>query len=237
MQLSERMKDYENVSRRSLLKGVPVIIRIDGKAFHTFTKNFDKPFDGGLVYAMAYTTKCVMEKIQGCKMAYTQSDEASFLLTDYDSVETQGWFGYTQSKIESVAASMFTAFFNNEMQYLDKPLAFFDARAFNVPKEDVVNYFLWRANDWHRNSLSMLARAHFSAKELHGKDMFNMHEMLYKEKGINWETHLTPQEKNGTFMKYRIYGDHKRIEPSYDIENGYGSIHDYMRDFVNERSN
>jgi tRNA(His) 5'-end guanylyltransferase len=134
--------------------------------------------------------------MQGFKLGYTQSDEATFLLRDTDSHETQGWFGYELSKIISISASAFTAYFNREFD--EKPPAMFDSRAFVVPDEDVPNVFVWRQKDWARNSIQMLARATFSHRELNGKKIPEIHEMLHGV-GINWAD-MTPVLKNGTFV-------------------------------------
>jgi tRNA(His) 5'-end guanylyltransferase len=144
--------------------------------------------------------------MQGCKMAYVQSDEASFVITDYDQLDTQGWFYYNQSKIVSISASHMTASFNHTMIGQGRPSqAMFDARAFNIPPNEVPNYFLWRAQDWHRNSVSMYAQANFSQKALHGKSIPEMHEMLHTI-GKNWTTDLTERERNGFFLYHNCVG-------------------------------
>ena len=104
--LGDRMKGYENISRIYLTKRSPVIIRIDGKAFHSFTKGFLRPFDNILMETMAETAKFLAQNISGCKLAYTQSDEISLLLTDYETNETQPWFENNLQKLVSVSASM-----------------------------------------------------------------------------------------------------------------------------------
>lgn len=110
--LGDRMKSYEGISRIYLTKRMPVIIRIDGKAFNSFTKGFQRPFDEILIKAMQETAKYLCKNIMGCKIAYTQSDEISLLLEDYERVETQPWFENNLQKIVSVSASMATMAFN-----------------------------------------------------------------------------------------------------------------------------
>ena len=110
--LGDRMKSYEGISRIYLTKRMPVIIRIDGKAFHSFTKGFRRPFDEILIKAMQETAKYLCKNIMGCKIAYTKSDEISLLLEDYERVETQPWFENNLQKIVSVSASMATMAFN-----------------------------------------------------------------------------------------------------------------------------
>ena len=218
--LGDRLKqNYENRCRHSLLRRMPVIIRVDGRAFHSYTRGMDRPFDETLMCAMLRATMDTARAMQGFKVAYIQSDEASFLLTDYDALETEAWFGYVQSKLESISASLFTRNFNNAIRFIApdnhrySPSATFDARAFNIPKEEVANYFLWRQKDWERNSLSMYCRAHFSAKQLKGKNRAKQHEMLHSV-GKNWAMDLNDQQRNGTFLtkETAILDD---IQPSY----------------------
>lgn len=204
--LGDRMKRYENVTRYYLPPKQGVIVRIDGRAFHTYTRGADKPFDKFLMDGMAYATEMTAKEMSGFKLAYTQSDEASFLITDMDDFASQGWFDYNLNKVVSISASTFTAHFNR-FAALAHPtstkVATFDSRAFPMPMDDVPNYFVWRQKDWFRNSLSMLAQAHFSPKQLDGMKAKDMHNMLH-EKDINWAD-LDARQKNGTFI-YRELG-------------------------------
>jgi len=212
--LGDRMKGYENSSKLYLTKGVPVILRIDGVAFHTFTRGFDRPFDQLIMDSMVNTTRTIAKKIQGFKCAYTQSDEVSILITDYDTIETCGWFNYSKSKIESVTAGLMSSYFQND-KFKEKTntTPYFDCRAFSVPREDVINYFLWRAKDWERNSLSMYCSSFFSHKQLNKKNRSQQHEMLHGI-GKNWTNDLTNQQKNGTMVF--IDGISCDILPKYD---------------------
>ena len=229
--LSDRMKRYEKVSSPSLYRKMPVICRVDGRAFHTYAKKFVRPYDVRLIKSMAGAATKLAEEMQGFKLAYVQSDEASFLLTDYETHETQPWFDNDMSKIVSLAASLMSVYFNDEIKgRLGPPinkLAVFDARAFNLPREEVANYFLFRAKDWQRNSLQMYARSVFSHKELNGKKQEDMHNMLY-EKGKNWTTDLSPQEKNGTFL----VKDGREIKQVINILPDYESVNDVVKTFV-----
>lgn len=110
--LGDRMKQYESVSKINLMRRNPVIIRIDGKTFHTFTRGFQRPFDNILIESMQETMKYLCENIQGVRVGYTQSDEISLLLTDYENINTAAWFDYQVQKMCSVAASMATLVFN-----------------------------------------------------------------------------------------------------------------------------
>lgn len=192
--LGDRMKGYEGVSSHSLTRRVPVIIRVDGRAFHTFTKayKFDRPFDLEMHQAMTLAAVALVKDIQGAKLAYIQSDEISVLITDYETVDTEPWFGYNVSKICSISASVATSAFTrllvafSKLKVTDGKWPHFDARAFNVPQDDVVNYFIWRQMDATRNSIQMLGRHHFSHKELHKKNTSQIQDMLMLEKGVNW---------------------------------------------------
>lgn len=184
--LGNRMKGYENITRTYLTGRMPVILRIDGKAFHTFTKGLEKPFSEFLANAFWETTKYVAKEMMGTKIAYHQSDEVSFLLTNYHKLTTESWFDNNIQKMVSVAASMFTYKFNEVVRgTIEKP-AFFDCRTFVLPREEVNNYFIWRQQDASKNSISMVAQANFSHKRLQGLNGSQMQELLFSEKGINW---------------------------------------------------
>ncbi|MET8430134.1 tRNA(His) guanylyltransferase Thg1 family protein [Nocardia sp. NPDC004860] len=196
--IGDRMKAYEAPYNQKLTPNSCVIIRVDGRAFHTFTRRMRKPFDHALMNVMVKAAVETAREMQGFKLGYVQSDEATFLITDFDTHDTTGWFGYELNKLVSLSASLFTGFFNLAMHNDPGPAAF-DSRAFVVPREDVPNMFVWRQQDWERNSLQMLARAHFSHKECHGKNRQQLHDMLMLEKGINWAD-LSGQEKNGSII-------------------------------------
>lgn len=214
--LGDRMKEfYENRAKIKLIRRMPVIIRIDGKAFHTFTKGFEKPFDSVMVKTMQDTMKYLCESIQGCVLGYTQSDEITLVLVDYNKLDTDAWFDYDVQKLCSISASMATLFFYksffkyfNEFIYTleeykeglinaykkaVKVGAMFDARCFNVPVEEVTNCILWRQQDATRNSINSVGQVYFPHKELQGLSTNQIQELLFSEKGINWNdfpTHL-----------------------------------------------
>lgn len=175
--LGDRMKEYENVTRAYLPRRTNTIIRIDGKAFHTLTHNFTKPFDYDFMRMMDNTAIHLCKEIQGVKLAYIQSDEISLWLTDYDTIDTQAWFNSNIQKIVSVSASLATHAFNKALReylYLINStkimIGLFDSRVFTIPEQgEVANYFLWRCKDATRNSLQMLARSQYSHSFLEGK--------------------------------------------------------------------
>lgn len=198
--IGDRMKRYEAVSQGFLTPNTPVFVRVDGRAFHTYTRGCAKPFDFDLIEAMIHAARNTAKDMHGFVLGYMQSDEATFMLSDYERTETQGWFGYETSKIVSLSASLFTAHFNAHVQTLDAGkqfgLATFDARAFNVPLDDAPNVFVWRQKDWERNWVSMLARSQFSAKQLHGKSRREVMEMVSPESLM----FLEPVIEHGTFL-------------------------------------
>ena len=246
--LAVRMKEfYENVPKTSLMRRTPVVIRIDGKAFHTFTRGFKRPFDEVLIKTMQETTKYLCENIQGCVFGYTQSDEISLVLVDYQRFETSAWFDYEVQKMCSIAASMATMAFNkffyenvflyNGMASVDmsnkkypykevyakavKKGAMFDARVFNIPKEEVTNYIYWRQLDASRNSIQMVGQANFSHKELQNKSCNNIQDMLMEQKGINWNDYPTVCKRGTAVIKKIVAREEKSfiddmLEDSFD---------------------
>ena len=218
-ELGKRMKEfYEAVPKTRLVRRTPVAIRVDGKAFHTFTRGFEKPFDEVLGRAMRETMKYLCENIQGCVLGYTQSDEITLILIDYKKLTSSAWFDYEVQKMCSIAASMATMAFNkffikeveewfsNQKPFTTETIrlydlyrlksetgAMFDARVFNIPKEEVANLIYWRQLDATRNSIQMVGQANFSHSELQNKSCNIIQEMLFQERDINWNdfpTHL-----------------------------------------------
>lgn len=215
--LANRMKEYEKRNRYYLQKRTPVAIRVDMRAGHTFTRGFTRPFDEIFMKSMQETALFMCKNIQNAKFAYIQSDEITIILTDYDTLETQPWFEYRTDKLCSIAASMATMAFNkffadevHEFGYYqdDDPIfetyilavdkgAMFDARCFNIPKEEVCNLIYWRQLDATRNSIQMVGQANFSHKELQNKSCNMIQDMLHEQKGINWNDFPT-ECKRGT---------------------------------------
>jgi tRNA(His) 5'-end guanylyltransferase len=212
--LGDRMKNnYENRAKTYLVRRMPVIIRLDGKAFHSFTRGLKKPYDAIFHDAMNSTLQYLCENIQGCKLGYTQSDEITLLLTDYDTLTTDAWFDNNVQKICSVSASMATMIFNKHFEfsmdeYADSVMALqdydiesdylnvlykcmqkgamFDSRCFNIPEDEVTNCFIWRQQDATRNAIQMLGQCNFSHKELHKKSCNDIQDMLMTQRSINF---------------------------------------------------
>jgi tRNA(His) guanylyltransferase len=202
--LGDRMKVYENCFRHYISKNSYVALRIDGKAFHTYTKGLERPFDSGLIEDMDATALYLCENVPGCKIGYVQSDEISLILTDTDTLETEPWFNNNIQKMVSISASMATAKFNQlrVARYgSDYKLALFDSRVFMLPnKTEVLNYLLWRTNDAVRNSIQSVGQSLYSHKELHGVSIKDMQELIFK-KGKNWDKYDYRCKRGGSFTK------------------------------------
>lgn len=251
--LGNRMKTfYEEIPKTRLMRRTPVVIRIDGKAFHTFTRGFKRPFDDVLIKTMQETAKYLCENIQGCQLAYTQSDEISLLLIDYQRFETSAWFDYEVQKVCSISASIATMAFNQIFRDMVGELhikgsleeeyscilykaaqkgAMFDARVFNIPREEVTNYFYWRQLDASRNSIQMVGQANFSHKELQYKSCNDIQDMLMTQKSINWNDFPTYQKRGSCVIKK--YVEHEGWEPC--VDESIGKVGDIL--CVTERGN
>lgn len=231
--LAERMKGYEKRNRYYLQRRMPVILRLDMRAGHSFTRGFERPFDEVFIKSMQDTAKYLCENIQNCKLSYQQSDEITLLLIDYDKLNTDCFFDYRVDKLCSIAASMATMAFNKFFEkYVDEYRfskwdgaskyedgtwgyiqtllnavdkgAMFDARCFNIPKEEVTNLVYWRQLDASRNSIQMVGQANFSHKELHKKSRNDIQDMLMTQKGINWNDFTTYQKRGSCCVKKEI---------------------------------
>lgn len=241
-ELGIRMKTfYEQIPKTKLMRRTPVAIRIDGKAFHTFTRGFRKPFDLVLVRAMQRTMQYLCENIQGCVLGYTQSDEITLILVDYKRLNSDAWFDYEVQKMCSISASMatmaFNKFFPEEVEtwfgeqfvpisedvaqlytlYHERAEkgAMFDSRCFNIPREEVTNLIYWRQLDATRNSIQMVGQANFSHKELQNKSCNDIQNMLLEQKDINWNNYATYLKRGSCCIKnYSVcepYGNHMHL--------------------------
>ena len=238
--LGTRMKTYyEEVPKFRLYRRTPVAIRIDGKAFHTFTRGFQKPFDEVLGNAMVRTMEYLCKNIQGCVFGYTQSDELTLILIDYQTLDTCAWFDCEIQKICSIAASMATMAFNRffeeevdfwftqhifandvyeeEMRIWDaykiavNKGAMFDARCFNIPKEEVCNLVYWRQLDATRNSIQMVGQANFSHNELQNKSCNMIQDMLHEQRGINWNDFPTRWKRGVACYREKDLEDNRGV--------------------------
>lgn len=239
--LGTRMKEqYENRTRYFLPRRTYTIIRLDGKAFHTFTRGMKRPFDIDFINMMNETAVFLCEEIQGCKMAYVQSDEISLLLTDFEKITTDAWFDGNIQKMVSVSAAMAAAKFNrlivdqNIKASNIKPefvvgfskIAFFDSRVFTIPDPiEVENYFIWRQKDAVRNSIAMTAQSLYSHKELNGKTQSDQQEMIF-QKGQNWNDMPEGFKRGRTIVNF---------DPGVQTVNGPTGWTIITPDFLKER--
>ena len=266
--LGTRMKTYyEEVPKFRLYRRTPVTIRIDGKAFHTFTRGFKKPFDEILIKSMQQTMLYLCENIQGCVLGYTQSDEITLILQDYKTLTTSAWFDYEIQKICSISASMATMAFNKFFEqnvYDENPLgsvnsencelintyinaikkgAMFDARCFNIPKEEVTNLIFWRQLDAARNSVQMVGQAYFSHKELQNKSCNDIQDMLMEKYNINWNDFPTTQKRGSCAVRMTI--QNPNVDPKdgayprdvWCIDNEIPQFKGEGRDYIEKRIN
>lgn len=203
--LGDRMKRYEESTRYFLTPRTYTIIRCDGKAFHTFTKGLNKPWDDNMSYIMTETCKYLCENIQGAKLGYTQSDEISIILTDFDKIETSSWFDGNIQKMCSISASLATGKFNSLSQKMfenkSNNIALFDSRVFILPtRTEVLNYLIWRQQDAVRNSIQGLAQSLYSHKEINNKNCNQLQEMCF-QKGHNWNDTKTKYKRGTAIYK------------------------------------
>lgn len=234
--LGDRMKNnYENVNRVYLTRRMPLIIRLDGVAFHTLTKKLNKPYDENFKVCMMGTANFLLKNIMGATFTYIQSDEISILITDYNELTTEAWFGKNLQKIVSVSASMATMKFNQLYDGLIpeekriKEFGLFDSRAFVIPKEEVCNYFIFRMNDATRNSIQGLGQKYFSHKTLQKKSCNEIQDMLMLQKKINWND-VDPYFKRGGVVFKSLDCDEKyNIDFNIPI---FTQDRDYIERFV-----
>ncbi len=196
--LGDRMKGhYEDRTRYMLPRRTFTILRADGKAFHSFTRHFEKPYDLTIVAAMNAAMAALCMEAQGAVIGYVQSDEISVVLTDFALVNTDAWFDGNLQKMVSVASSVVTWAFNDALG-VTKSRALFDCRAFTIPDPvEVENYLIWRQQDATRNSIQGLAQSQFSANQLHGVGNAQAQDMLM-DIGINWNDRPTGDKRGRT---------------------------------------
>lgn len=203
--LSDRMKEYESVTDHTLMKRTPLILRLDGVAFHTFTKGFSKPYDLTIAMMMRYVADNLRKIISNVVFIYSQSDEISLLIKDWGNINTDCWFDNRLQKLCSVSASYATAFANeylynmitdvelknmlsDDIDFLKTKVnkVHFDCRALNIPENDVKNYFIWRQDDAIRNSKQGFAQGVFKQKELMNKNVEEQIEMVKNKTGVDY---------------------------------------------------
>ena len=259
--LGTRMKEYEKRNRYYLQRRIPVLIRLDMRAGHSFTKGFQRPFDEVFMKTMQETAKYLCENVMNCKLAYVQSDEITLVLIDYKQLNTEAFFGYRVDKLCSITASMATMAFNkafctNALSYIsdldftslsedkkkeafyqygvyDKAIsrgAMFDARVFNIPKEEVTNCVYWRQLDATRNSIQMVGQANFSHKELQNKSCNDIQDMLMLQKGINWNDLPAYQKRGSCVVRNKIVVESNDVTESIKLRDPSKSENEWIID-------
>ncbi len=204
--LGDRMKFYEQHTMVDLMPGLPVIARLDGKAFHSFTRGLDRPFDVSFNKLMTETTKYLVDETVA-RIGYTQSDEIT-LIWEANGPKSQIFMDGRVFKMQSILAAMASVFFNRKLnEYLPSKsgqMPIFDCRVWNVPsREEAVNVLIWREQDATRNSISMAAQSVHSHKQLHKKSSNEMQEMLF-EKGINWNEYPSSFKRGVYVQRYPV---------------------------------
>ena len=262
--LSIRMKSfYETVPKLKLMRKCPVILRLDGRNFHSVTRGLKRPFDEILAKTMKDTMKYLCENVQGCVLGYNQSDEISLLLIDYQNIDTSAWFDYEVQKLCSISAGMATLAFNKAFEkraneYIDAVMdmqdsdletekkyittlkkiidkgAMFDSRCFNIPKEEVTNYFYWRQVDATRNSIQMVGQANFPHNELQHKSRSDIQDMLMLKKGINWNDCPTWQKRGSCCIKkeYNCENNILAVRKKWTIDNDIPIFRNDGREYI-----
>lgn len=227
--LGDRMKrQYEDRCRHMLPRRTHTIIRLDGKAFHTYTRGRERPWDQNFHHHLVNAAAELCQQAQGCLLGYVQSDEISVLLQDYSKITTEAWFDGNLQKIVSVSASIVTARFNTE-EWGQPGTAHFDARAFTIPDPvEVHNYFVWRQKDAERNSLTLLAQASYSHRQLHGKNRDDKHDMLHAV-GKNWNNEPAAF-KRGTMITKEEDGWRAWAAPIFTQEQVVMNLLENLRD-------
>ena len=249
--LGQRMKIYEGVTKGHLMRRTPVAIRLDGRAFHTFTKGFKRPFDDIFAVSMEQTMQYLCENISGCVLGYHQSDEITLILCDYQTLETQPWFDNEILKICSISASMatmaFNKFFTQNVEkficdagdgfspYMDtlwkakNKGAMFDSRCFNIPKEEVTNLLYWRQIDAVRNSILSFGQYYYSQKELQNKTCADIKEMLLETEGFVYDEIVPIRVQRGTCCIKK----NGKWEVDYEIPMFLGDGREYVEKRIN----
>lgn len=246
-ELGDRMKLYEEAARSVLPKRLPLIIRVDGKAFHTYTGSLKKergePFNRKFIHVMETAASALCKEIQGAQLAYVQSDEISLLVHGYKTFSTQPWFGNQVQKMCSVAASVASSTFTaHSWKIWSSPKedvtiedhivpAVFDARVFVLPEAEVCNYFIWRQQDAIRNSVQALARSLYSHRECDKKNVTQLRDMCASAE-VPWES-LPPSQRHGRCLKRRLIATENAVRSEWIVDTDI-PVFTLNRDYINQ---
>ena len=184
--LDIRMKRYEHAFRQYLPRRTYTLMRLDGRAFHSYLKDAERPVDFPFMAAMDLVAIRLCEEIMGARFAYVQSDEISLLLTDFDTHQTEPWFGGNMNKLLSIPPSMASGYLSR-LRPEPAPIPQFDCRVWTMSDPvEVANYFVWRQRDAVRNSIQMVGQHYFTQAQLFGQSTDQIQEMLFAQHGVNW---------------------------------------------------
>lgn len=211
--LGERMKRYEFVTRHYLPRRTYTLIRVDGRAFHTFTRGMERPFDARISKAIDQVGIALAKEFSGARFTFQQSDEVSILLTDFDDIHTEPMFGGVLQKLCSTASAIATGEFLGFYPecHLGGGFPTFDARVWQIPDPtEVENYFIWRQQDATRNSIQMVGQTYFSQRELHGVSTSEIQEKLWSEHQVNWNDYSDGFKRGRVSLKteYMLAPEH-----------------------------
>lgn len=215
-ELGDLIKKYESASTgRTAFKGQPIIARLDGRAFHSFTQGLEKPYSKNLNLCMKYTTERLLVEF-GADVAYTQSDEITLAWYLSSDSSSEYIFGGRFQKLDSILAASATINFYKNIQTWLPGLAHkypvFDCRTFVVPDlERAHDVFLWRQMDCIKNAISSAAQANFSHNSLQGLHSKELKAKLFDEKKINFDTDYPDYFRFGTFFVKRK--EEKELSP------------------------
>jgi len=222
--LGDRMKLYEEPTSLRLQAKTPVVIRVDGRSFHTYTRGAQKPYDGLIQSAMQAATWALCSEAMGAVIGFQQSDELTVILQDWQNYESEQWFGGNVQKIATAAVVIATNAFNAYPGIVGTfGQASFDGRVHNIPYHEIVNHLIWRQQDTLRNSVSTLAQNNFSHKQLQGKSCDEMKAMLL-DKGVDWVKYLPTFVRHG----FVIRKQYVQFEGAGPLEHGLSS---WIKDF------
>ena len=211
--LGDRMKEYESAYSERAIPLLPICVRLDGKCFHNWCRDLERPYDCNFFRVMGNVTKFLVTETQA-RLGYTQSDEITLIYYS-DNTESKVFFDGKLQKMVSILASMASVEFNHSAKKIprlaNKPAAYFDCRVWQVPTlVEATNVLVWREHDCTRNSITMAAQTQYSHKQLLKKSSSEMQEMLF-QKGINWNDYPTR-------FKRGLYIARRKVEREFTLE-------------------
>jgi tRNA(His) guanylyltransferase len=204
--LADRCKSFEAAEAgRRAARGTPLLARLDGRAFHTFTRDLRRPYDEAMSRCMIETARYLVQELNAL-VAYTQSDEITLAWFEPADSPTEYPFDGRYQKLASVLAGLAsTRFYQLVLELMPakvREVPHLDCRVWQVPAlSDAAEVFVWREEDAIKNSTTMAALAHFTDREIHGKDTATKQEMLLA-RGVDWRAYPAFFQR-GTYLGRR----------------------------------